>query len=257
MFDSAWHFPVLDELPDSDLVAIGADLEPGTLVKAYQTGLFPMPVEERQIGWFWPIERGVFRQGDLVISRSLRRSLAKYTVTHDQAFDQVIEACADPDRPHGWIDDAIVEAYTRLHKLGVAHSVEVWDDQGLAGGLYGVCIGGLFAGESMFHRRTDASKVALVALTDRLWPHAASRDHTDSPGQKGSAGSAGHKSAILLDTQWATPHLSSLGAIEVDRPHYAKLLAQALKQSCPLKSQSLKSQSLKSQSLKPQSHGTE
>lgn len=201
------------------MVALGADLEPGTLVRAYQSGLFPMPVEEHQLGWFWPMERGIFRQGSLKISRSLRRSIERYSVTIDQAFDEVIMACGDPSRPHGWIDDAIVDAYTRLHDLGVAHSIEVWDSEGLAGGLYGISIGGLFAGESMFHRRTDASKVALTALDEVLWPNG-------EPAEE-------NQSAMLLDTQWATPHLASLGAIEVDRPTYAKLLAQAIEQPTP------------------------
>ncbi len=200
-------------------MAIGADLEPGTLVRAYQSGLFPMPVEEQQIGWFWPLERGVFRQGDLRISRSLRRSLGRYTTTHNVAFDRVIQACADPSRPNGWIDDAITEAYTRLHQLGVAHSIEVWDDEFLAGGLYGISIGGLFAGESMFHHRTDASKVALVALAKMLWPNTTDNNTSES--------------AVLLDTQWATGHLSSLGAIEVGRSDYAKLLKRALQEANP------------------------
>ncbi len=87
VFDTAWHFPHFNDLPDSDLVAVGADLEPGTLIKAYQSGLFPMPLEEHQIGWFWPTKRGIFRQGDLVISRSLRRSVKRYTTTHNHAFE--------------------------------------------------------------------------------------------------------------------------------------------------------------------------
>ncbi len=217
VFDTAWHFPHFNDLPDSDLVAVGADLEPGTLIKAYQSGLFPMPLEEHQIGWFWPTKRGIFRQGDLVISRSLRRSVKRYTTTHNHAFEQVIAACSNPDRPHGWIDESITSAYIRLHQLGVAHSIEVWDGEVLAGGLYGISVGGLFAGESMFHRQTDASKVALVTLTEMLW-----------------SGPADTGSGILLDTQWATEHLSSLGAIEVGRPDYAKLLGRALQQPSPL-----------------------
>lgn len=197
-------------------MAIGADLAPGTLVHAYCSGLFPMPVEQRQVGWFWPEERGIFGLGDLKVTKSMRRSAKRYTTTLNQAFDQVIAACGDPDRPHGWIDDQIVEAYTRLHKLGVAHSIEVWDDEGLAGGLYGINVKGLFAGESMFHHRADASKVALMALANLLWGEEVE-----------------NKQHVLLDTQWATPHLSSLGAIEVDRPTYAKLLATALEQPTP------------------------
>lgn len=229
-------------------MAIGADLAPGTLVHAYCSGLFPMPVEQRQVGWFWPEERGIFRLGDLKVTKSMRRSAKRYTTTLNQAFDQVIASCGDPDRPHGWIDDQIVEAYTRLHKLGVAHSIEVWDDEGLAGGLYGINVKGLFAGESMFHHRADASKVALMALANLLWGEEVENkqhvlldtDHslgmqTDnqlSPHQADNQLSP-HKQHVLLDTQWATPHLSSLGAIEVDRPTYAKLLATALEQPTP------------------------
>lgn len=217
------------------MVALGADLNAGTLVGAYCSGLFPMPVEEGQLGWFWPEERGIFLQDDLKISRSLRRSQKRYTTTVDRAFGQVLSACANPDRPHGWIDNDITRAYTALHHLGIAHSVEVWDDQGLAGGLYGVNIGGLFAGESMFHRRTDASKVALIALSELLWPNTTvSTLGTDTRTADDVDNPPATNNAVLLDTQWATPHLSSLGAIEVDRPTYAKLLASALEQPIPL-----------------------
>ena len=122
----------------------------------------------------------------------------------DTAFDEVVRACADPRRPHGWITGPIRDAYGELHRLGWAHSVEAWDDDGLAGGLYGVSIGGLFAGESMFHRRTDASKVALVSLVECL--------------------RADEEPDRLLDVQWLTEHLASLGAIEVSRRDYLGLL---------------------------------
>ena len=153
-----------------------------------------MPVEG-DIGWFSPDPRGIVPLDGLRVSRSLRRSMRRFRVTVDADFGAVITACGDPRRPHGWIDDDIVDAYTRLHELGWAHSVEVWsvDDDALAGGLYGVAIGGLFAGESMFSWRTDASKVALVALVQRL-----------------RAGGG-----VLLDVQWCTDHLASLGAIEI------------------------------------------
>ena len=166
-----------------------------------------MPVDG-EIGWFSPDPRGIIPLDGLRVSRSLRRSTRRFRVTVDADFAAVITACGDPLRPHGWIDDDIVEAYTRLHDLGWAHSVEVWsaDDGALAGGLYGVAIGGLFAGESMFRRRTDASKVALVALVERL------RD----------GGGA------LLDVQWCTEHLASLGAIEIPRASYLARLADAV-----------------------------
>ncbi len=114
--------------------------------------------------WWSPMRRGVLRPGDLRISRSLARSVRRFTTTSDTAFTDVIDACADPSRPGAWIDRPIRDAYVRLHELGWAHSVEVWDGASLVGGLYGVAIGSLFAGESMFHRATDASKVALVDL---------------------------------------------------------------------------------------------
>ena len=188
-------------------MATGADLEPGTILAAYRAGYFPMPVGRRRIVWFHPNPRGIIPPGGLRVSRSLRRSSRHFTTTIDQDFDAVLTGCADPARPMGWIDQRIRKAYTRLHHLGWAHSIEVWDDDGtLAGGLYGLALGGLFAGESMFHRRTDASKVALMALTERLG------SHPDG----------------LLDVQWLTPHLATLGAVEIPRRHYLERLPGAL-----------------------------
>lgn len=186
----------------SDLVAIGADLEPGTLLAAYRTGLFPMP-EGRSVGWWCPAHRGVLRLDELRVSRSLRRSARRFEIRVDTAFSRVLAACADPRRPHGWIDRRITRAYTELHRLGWAHSVEAWRDDRLVGGLYGVAIGGLFAGESMFHHETDASKAALLGLVEGL------RSDAD--------GAAGRR---LVDVQWATPHLSSLGVRQVPRAAY-------------------------------------
>jgi leucyl/phenylalanyl-tRNA--protein transferase len=191
------------------LVAVGADLEPGTVLAAYRAGIFPMPVRKRTLGWWSPDPRGILPLDGLRVSRSLRRSCQRYEVRVDTAFDQVIAACADPRRPHGWIDDRVQGAYRRLHELGWVHSVEAWTPEGeLAGGLYGVSIGGLFAGESMFHRQRDASKVALVHLVTLLR----------------EAG------ATLLDVQWQTDHLASLGGIEIDREQYLDRLATALAQ---------------------------
>jgi leucyl/phenylalanyl-tRNA--protein transferase len=146
------------------------------------------------------------------VSRSLRRSQRRFEVTVDRDFVGVVRGCADRARSGRWITDTIEAAYTELHRLGWAHSVEVWDDEGLAGGLYGVAIGGLFAGESMFHRATDASKVALVALVDVL-------DDGDP--------------RRLLDVQWVTPHLASLGARGVPRQTYLLLLSAALSLPAP------------------------
>ncbi len=131
-----------------------------------------------------------------------------FEIRVDTAFDEVVRACGDPARSDGWIDADIRAAYGELHRLGWAHSVETWRDGELVGGLYGVAIGGLFAGESMFHRVTDASKVALVGLVERL------RDE--------------HADRRVLDVQWSTPHLASLGVVEVDRREYAARLREAL-----------------------------
>jgi len=208
-----WRFPPPDAAGADGLLAVGADLEPGTLVAAYRAGIFPMPVggapwRGDELAWFSPDPRGVVPLDDLHVSRSLRRSRRRYTVTLDHAFDAVVAGCADPRRPGGWISPAMRAAYARMHALGWAHSVEVWDEEGLAGGLYGVELGGLFAAESKFHVRTDASKVALVALVERLR----------------AEGSADR----LLDVQWTTPHLRALGARDMARPVYLRRLAAAL-----------------------------
>ncbi|MEM9034672.1 MAG: leucyl/phenylalanyl-tRNA--protein transferase [Actinomycetota bacterium] len=202
---TAWAFPDPSVADDDGLVGVGADLEPGTVLAAYRSGLFPMPVR-RTIGWWSPDPRGVIPLDALRVSRSLRRSVRRYEVRVNTAFEAVVEACADPGRPHGWISADIERAYTDLHELGWAHSVEAWDDGRLVGGLYGVSVGGLFAGESMFHRAPDASKVALVGLVH--WLNAAG--------------------ARLLDVQWTTDHLRSLGAIDVPRERYLELVRDAV-----------------------------
>jgi leucyl/phenylalanyl-tRNA--protein transferase len=169
-----------------------------------------MPIGERDktgIGWWSPDPRGVIPLDGLRVSRSLRKATTQFEIRVDTAFDDVMRACADPRRAGGWINDAIHQAYGELHRLGWAHSVEAWSRDGeLAGGLYGVAVGGLFAGESMFHWRTDASKVALVGLVDRL---------------NASGG-------VLLDCQWQTRHLMSLGCIEVPREEYLARLREAV-----------------------------
>lgn len=206
-----WEFPPAEAADGTGLVAVGGDLEPGTILAAYRRGLFPMPLGGRgPLGWWSPDPRAVLPLEGLRVSRSLRRSVRRFEIRVDTAAPAVIDACADPARPHGWISPEVRAAYLRLHELGWVHSVEAWslDDGELAGGLYGMAIGGLFAGESMFHRRTDASKVALVALVELL-----------------RAG--GHPGARLLDVQWSTDHLVRLGAIEVPRRRYMTLLADA------------------------------
>jgi leucyl/phenylalanyl-tRNA--protein transferase len=164
------------------------------------------------MGWWSPDPRGVLPLAGVHVSRSLRAACRRFEIRVDTAYDDVVRACADRRRPGGWIRNDIVTAYRRLYDLGWVHSIEAWSvgpdgRDRLAGGLYGVAIGGLFAGESMFHRVRDASKVALVGLVDLL--AADGRDR-------------------LLDVQWATPHLASLGAVEVARPAYLDLLAEAL-----------------------------
>jgi leucyl/phenylalanyl-tRNA--protein transferase len=198
---SEWDFPGPERFhPEDDLVATGADLEPGTVLEAYRRGLFPMPIGGRRapMAWFSPVRRGVLAPGDLRVSRSLRRSARDFEIRVDTACAEVIDACADPRRPQGWIDDRIRAAYLRLHSLGWVHSVETWRAGRLVGGLYGVAVGGLFAGESMFHHETDASKVALLGLVALL------DDGQDR----------------MVDTQWQTPHLASLGVAEVSRADY-------------------------------------
>jgi leucyl/phenylalanyl-tRNA--protein transferase len=177
-----------------------------------------MPLQRQElIAWWSPDPRSVIPLDGVRVSRSLRQSMRRFEIRVDTAFDTIIELCADPTRTGRWITADIRAAYTRLHELGWAHSVESWslDDGTLAGGLYGVAVGGLFAGESMCHRVRDASKTALVALVDRM------RDD----GHDGSG--------RLLDVQWQTPHLATLGAIEVPRAHYLQLLDDALGVALP------------------------
>lgn len=198
---SPWAFDP-SRWPDHDCVAAGADLEPATIIAAYASGAFPMP-HEGELLWWSPVERGVLEPGALRVSRSLRKSIRHFAITVDQDFAGVIDACADPSRPGAWIDSGIREAYLRLHQLGWAHSVETRDADGvLVGGLYGLCLGRLFAGESMFHRRTDASKAALAGLVDLL-----------DDGVK-----------RLIDVQWQTPHLASLGVTNWPRERYLEVI---------------------------------
>lgn len=208
---SPWRFPagaaaIAAAARGTEVAGTGADLEAGTILAAYRHGLFPMPVRRGVLAWWSPDPRGILPLDGLRVTRSLRRSTARYRVAVDTAFEAVIDACADRRRPGAWIDRGVRDAYVGLHRLGWAHSVECWEGAELVGGLYGVGIGGLFAGESMFHRATDASKVALVELVRRL---------TEG-------------GATLLDVQWATDHLRSLGVVEVSRAEYHRLLAAAL-----------------------------
>ena len=188
-------------------------LEPELLLQAYRNGIFPMALHEGgQIGWFSPDPRALIPLDERFhIPHGLQRALKRkrFEVTFDTDFETVIRACS---ASHGetWISEEIVRAYCELHRRGHAHSVEARLDGELAGGLYGVHIRGAFFGESMFHRATDASKVALVALVERL-----------------RAGGF-----LLLDTQWTTPHLEQFGTVEIPRPEYLKLLNAALQRDC-------------------------
>jgi leucyl/phenylalanyl-tRNA--protein transferase len=206
---SRWQLPPPEAADRSEICGVGADLEPGTILLAYRTGLFPMRVGlDGPVGWWSPDPRGVIPLDGLIVSRSLRRSQRRFELRVDTEFEAVMRACADPSRPHGWIDESFVEAYGELHRLGWAHSVETWRDGELVGGLYGLAIGGLFAGESMFHRASDASKVALLNTVEIL------RDG----------------GVTLFDVQWVTPHLESLGAVEMARREYVLHLADAIAQ---------------------------
>ncbi len=200
----------LDAPDDDDLVAIGADLAPGTVLAAYRAGLFPMPVDPRRrrskIAWFSPNPRGIIPLDGLHVSRSLRRSMKRFEVRMNTRFTDVVRACGDPRRPGRWITDPIVDAYSHLFDLGWGHSVEVYEDGTLVGGLYGLRIERFFAGEAMFHTSTDASKTALVALVDWL----------------------NDTGADLLDVQWVTDHLATLGAVAIPRAAYLDRLADAI-----------------------------
>ena len=205
-------FGLPSEWPSQDLIGYTDEFSAALALEGYRCGAFAMPINagDSEMGWWSPMQRGLLPVDGLHVTRSMRRAAKRYTTTVDAAFDDVVAACADPDRPHGWIDTRIRTAYARLHATGWAHSVETWDRDGrLVGGLYGVHVGGLFAGESMFHDPElgrDASKVALMRLVEELT----------------AAG------VILVDVQWLTDHLGSLGAYEVPRRVYLSRLNVAL-----------------------------
>lgn len=171
-----------------------------------------MAMEDGSIGWFSPDPRGVIPLDQFRVSARLARVLrqGRFEIVVDRGFEEVMRACAERPDEGTWISEDIVQCYTALHRLGLAHSVETWRDGRLAGGLYGVHLGGAFFGESMFHRETDASKVALAALVDRL----------------------GRQGFRLLDVQWLTPHLEQFGAREVPRATYLDELKRALQLDC-------------------------
>ena len=181
-------------------------IDPDLLLQGYRLGVFPMAMGDNSIEWFSPDPRAILPLDGFHVPHALRRLARRkpFEITFDKEFPAVIQACAE--REGTWINHEIIESYTRLHELGHAHSVEAWKENTLAGGLYGVAIGGAFFGESMFHRVTDASKIALVALAEHLRI----------------------REFILLDTQWLTPHLQQFGGIEISRSVYLRLLRRAI-----------------------------
>jgi len=187
-------------------------IDPALLIRAYQTGLFPMSMEDGQIGWFSPDPRGIIPFDTFHVPARLARVIrqGRFAVVIDRSFEAVMRACARRPGEGTWISEEILESYVALHRLGIAHSVETWRDGELVGGLYGVHLGGAFFGESMFHRATDASKVALAALVDRLI----------------------RNGFRLLDIQWVTPHLTQFGATEISRRRYLAALTDALLRDC-------------------------
>lgn len=210
-------FGQLADWPDDDLIGYSHGFDPELVVAAYRAGVFPMPIGRGTMGWFSPRRRGVLPLDGLRISRSLRKTMRRYEIRIDTAFETVLKRCADPSREGAWINSEIRTVYTQLHRAGIVHSVEAWTaDDRLAGGLYGVSIGGLFAGESMFHDAgigRDASKAALVGLVGLLR----------------SAGTENR----LLDAQWRTDHLATLGVVEISRTDYLNRLRDALRLDLP------------------------
>jgi leucyl/phenylalanyl-tRNA---protein transferase len=182
------------------------------LVSAYASGWFPMAVDAGEIRWYSPDPRGIIPLDRFHVPSRLARVVraGTFRIEIDRDFEAVIRACALADRkdddPGTWIDEEIIESYCAMHRAGLAHSVETWQEDRLVGGLYGVSLGGAFFGESMFHHATDASKVALVALVDRMRAR-------------------GYR---VLDIQWVTPHLQRFAAIEIPRRTYLKMLHEAL-----------------------------
>ena len=209
--NSVWDFPSPEQMPKDDLVSLGADLKPETLIDSYKNGILPMHIQienKREIGWWSPQQRGILPLNKINISSSLKKSMKKYFVTFDQDFDSVIDGCGDDKRPKRWINKDIKTAYKKLFELGYVHSVEVWNKKDeLVGGLYGVEVNGLFAGESMFNTQTDASKTALVYLVEKL---------SQAGGER------------IFDVQWQTPHLKSMGVVKISRSKYISLLPEVM-----------------------------
>ena len=212
--NNEFHFPPAEHASREGLLAVGGDLQPGRLLEAYRRGIFPWYNEGQPILWWSPDPRAVLLPAEIRISRSLRKTLrsGKFRVTFDLRFDDVVRACAGPRRKHTdhgtWITHAMRDAYVDLHRLGFAHSIETWHEQQLVGGLYGVALGGVFFGESMFSHVSDASKVALVLGVGQLqrWGY------------------------TLIDCQLPSAHLERMGARTIPRTEYLASLRRALKE---------------------------
>jgi leucyl/phenylalanyl-tRNA--protein transferase len=206
--------PARVELPDArganreGIVALSRSMSPGLVLQAYRKGIFPWPIAQGLVPWASPDPRAIFPLSPpKPWPRHVRRALRLgFRITFDQAFEEVLRACGDERSEGTWITPDILETYLELHRLGWGHSVEVWRGDELAGGLYGLAVGALFAGESMFHRDTGASKVAFVAMTERLR----------------------ERSFRLFDVQVMSPHLASLGCVEIPRSEYLRAVAQAV-----------------------------
>ncbi|WP_152346484.1 leucyl/phenylalanyl-tRNA--protein transferase [Brevibacterium sp. CFH 10365] len=211
-----------------DLRAVSYTATQAQVLLSYRAGLFPMGVGHGgtgRMGWWAPRRRGVLFPGDLRVTKSLRKSMKHFTFTTDRAFRHVIRSCADPRRTGSWITEEMIELYQGLHEDGWAHSVEVWNDDELVGGLYGVAIGSLFAGESMFHTQRDASKAALAHLVGLF-------DGVDGVSRTRPATSANEEAGTgdwLIDTQWQTSHLATLGVSEIGGLEYSAHLDSALR----------------------------
>jgi leucyl/phenylalanyl-tRNA--protein transferase len=211
ILDHRFRFPSPARADAEGLVAIGGDLSVPRLLLAYRSGIFPWTVDP--ITWWSPEPRAIFELDGFHVSRSLARVIRKgvFSITEDRAFGRVMQGCAAPapGRRSTWISSDFIEAYTQLHQQGHAHSLECWQGRRLVGGIYGVTIGGLFAGESMFHRVSDASKAALFHLIEHLR----------------------RRGFVLFDIQMLTPITAQLGGITIPREEYLSRLAQAVKQT--------------------------
>lgn len=212
ILDERLRFPDVRTADAEGLVAIGGDLSPERLRLAYRSGIFPWTVNP--ITWWSPDPRGILELDEFHVPRSLAQLLRRrpFEITHDRAFREVMQGCAapGPGRRTTWVTPEFVAAYTRLHELGDAHSVECWRGDELVGGVYGVCLGGFFAGESMFHRAANASKVALYHLVEHLRA----------------------RNFVLFDIQTLTPITRALGAKEVSRDDYLGRLRGAVAREC-------------------------